>query len=161
MRGRERRGRRAWRVGPAGQCRGGRLTCGPVLQEEDARACEERRHVGRPCQRGRGRAASHAGEGGRVADRRASRVSERRARVGLKGRRRWLAGLLARSGPDSWVWLLSFSFSGFQTSLKLLNSNMNLNSTLALKQIKQCTSMSAQTILNLEKNLITCGRKLN
>ena len=56
---------------------------------------------------------------------------------------------------------LFFSFSGFQTSLKLLNSNMNLNSTLALKQIKQCTSMSAQTILNLEKNLITCGRKLN
>ena len=54
-----------------------------------------------------------------------------------------------------------FSFSGFQTSLKLLNSNMNLNSTLALKQIKQCTSMNAQTILNLEKILITRGRKLN
>ena len=35
----------------------------------------------------------------------------------------------------------------FQTSLKLLNSNMNLNSTLALKQIKQCTSMNAQSSL--------------
>ena len=73
---------------------GDRLACGPVLQGEDARVerCwEGRRHVDRPCQRGRGRAASHAGEGGRVADRRASRVSERRARVGLKGRRRWLS----------------------------------------------------------------------
>ena len=90
--------------------------------------------MGRPCQRGRGRATSRAGGSGRVADRRASRVSERRARVGLKGRRRWLAGLLARSGPDSWVWLLSFSFSSFQTSLNLLNSNSNLNTILALNQ---------------------------
>ena len=36
-----------------------------------------------------------------------------------------------------------------------LNSNLNLNSTLALKQIKQCTSMNATTSLNLEIFLIT------
>ena len=78
-------------------------------------------------------------------------------------------GRRERVGPPGWVpffysfllfFLFSF-FSGFQTSLKLLNSNMNLNSTLALKQIKQCTSMNAQTILNLEKILITRERKLN
>ena len=103
---------------------------------------------------------SRAGGSGRVADRRASRVSERRARVGLKGRRRWLAGLLARSGPDSWVWLLSFSFSGFQTSHNLLNSNSNLNSTLALNQIKLMHQHECTNMFKLRKILIPCETKL-
>jgi len=44
-----------------------------------------------------------------------------------------------------------FSISYFKPNSTYLNSNFNLNSTLALKQIKQCTSMNATTSLNLEK----------
>ena len=40
----------------------------------------------------------------------------------------------------------SFSFSFlFQHTQTNLNSNLNLNPTLTFKQIKQCTSMNAQT----------------
>ena len=55
-------------------------------------------------------------------------------------------GLLTGLG---WVgyWAVSFLFSIFQPHSNYLNSNLNLNSTLALKQIKQCTSMNAQTSL--------------
>ena len=72
-----------------------------MLQEEDTRTerCwEERRHVGRPGQRGRGRAVVRAGEGGGVADRQASRVSERRARVGLEALACWVC---AEAGPST------------------------------------------------------------
>ena len=53
-----------------------------------------------------------------------------------------------------WVWAsprvwASFLFLNY-TQTKL-NSNSNLNSTLALKQIKQSTSMNATTNLNLDK----------
>ena len=53
-----------------------------------------------------------------------------------------------------------FSISYFKPNSTYLNSNLNLNSTLALKQIKQCTSKNATTGLNLEIFLITCERKI-
>jgi len=44
------------------------------------------------------------------------------------------------------LWVFSFSFSFlFQHTQSNLNSNLNLNPTLTFKQIKQCTSMNAQT----------------
>jgi len=91
-------------------------------------------------------------------------------------KRRWRAGLALRFGPVGkewaervgllgwfemvWVFLTPLLSISISTPFNLLNSNSNLNSTLALKQIKQCTSMNATTRLNLEKKLITCERKL-
>ena len=50
----------------------------------------------------------------------------------------------------SFFWF-SFFFSFFySTNSNYLNSNLNLNSTLALKQIKQCTSMNATNMFNLK-----------
>ena len=55
---------------------------------------------------------------------------------------------------------ISFPLFYFKSNPNYLNSNLNLNSTLALKQIKQCTSMNATTKLNLRKFLITSGTKI-
>ena len=58
------------------------------------------------------------------------------------------AAALGRAGrgsgglPGGFLFLF---FSIFQPHSNYLNLNLNLNSTLALKQIKQCTSMNAQT----------------
>ena len=161
-----------------------------MLQEEDTRAerCwEERRHVGRPCQRGRGRATSRAGGSGRVADRRASRVSERRARVGLKGRRRWLAGLrrwrgwetgrtgeVGRGGKGKvghlgwsagWAGLVCSglpSFSISQTNSNLFEFKLNFEfKPYAFNQIKPMHQHECNNKFKPRNFLITCETKLD
>ena len=81
-----------------------------------------------------------------------------------RGERRGGLGRLGCFAGLGWIlglgFLLFFSFLLFQTNSNHLNSNLNLNSTLALKQIKQCTSKNATTGLNLEIFLITCERKI-
>ena len=109
------------------------------------------------------------------AGRRRARLRERAGvRVGpgeLLGprRRNWAA--VREAGLGYWVGLgfllslfLVFSplflfLSSFSNKLKphsnYLNSNLNLNSTLALKQVRQCTSMNATTQFKLRQILIS------
>ena len=83
----------------------------------------------------------------------AGRADWARAREGggrvLGQRRRWsglgfgLGSLLILS---PFYFYLQFQSNSSQSNY--LNSNLNLNSTLALKQIKQCTSMKCTNMLN-------------
>ena len=88
--------------------------------------------------------------------------AEGKERDGPRGKKRRFGptGLLCWVGLDTGFGFPSFLFlSSFSNKLKpfefkfefefkphsnYLNSNLNLNSTLALKQIKQCTNMNAQ-----------------
>ena len=71
--------------------------------------------------------------------------------AGPTGEADWAGvGLLSWVGLTLVVWagfpsLLFPLLSIFQPHSNYLNSKLNLNSTLALKQIKQCTTMNAQT----------------
>ena len=66
--------------------------------------------------------------------------------VGRGEKGRWALG---RLGCHLGLGLIGFRFSflfSYSTNSNYLNSNLNLNSTLALKQIKQCTSMNAHML---------------
>ena len=84
----------------------------------------------------------------------------RRERRGGLGRLGCFAGLGWIAKGFGFSISYPFSISYFKPNSTYLNSNLNLNSTLALKQIKQCTSKNATTGLNLEIFLITCERKI-
>jgi len=76
---------------------------------------------------------------------------------------------LGRAGTGIWAGSLLFSLSFFflflfffKLNSNYLNSNTSLNSNpMHSTKIKPCTSMNAQTILNLEKILIACATKLD
>ena len=80
-------------------------------------------------------------------------------RVRKKGKGGCGLGCQLGLGWLGWVSPFLFPFSSLQLTQTNSNSNSNLNSTLTLKQIKQCASMNATSRLNL-KNLITCETKL-
>ena len=80
--------------------------------------------------------------------------------VGFLGRVRGLrVGLPTGFGLVGLGFTFFYFFSSLQLTQTNSNSNSNLNSTLTLKQIKQCASMNATSRLNL-KNLITCETKI-
>ena len=75
----------------------------------------------------------------------------------------FMVGLETGFGFPSFLFLSSFSNKlkpfefkfefEFKPHSNYLNSNLNLNSILALKQIKQCASMNAQTCLLLNAEI--------
>ena len=91
------------------------------------------------------------GEEGRLGWARLDQAREKVRALG-RGERRGGLGRLGCFAGLGWIAKgIGFSISYLKPNSTYLNSNLNLNSTLALKQIKQCTSMNATTSLNLEK----------
>ena len=88
-----------------------------------------------------------------------------RERVGRAGERK--VGRGAGPAKLGWVGLVFpvpliflFSISYFKHHTNYLNSNSNLNSTLALKQKEKYTSMNATTNFKFRQILVTCEGKL-
>ena len=109
--------------------------------------------------RGLGRALGKGGEDGPRCWAHGERNKEERA--GLV----FVVGLETGFGFPSFLFLSSFSKKlkpfefkfefEFKPHSNYLNSNLNLNSTLALKQVRQCTSMNATIQFKLRQILIS------
>ena len=116
---------RRWRAAAAGRCRWGHAGLARVCALVLGRARGEAAVLGRP---------------------------ERESRLGT-GPRCWAPqGEMERGAGLVWILIffpLFLFYFYFKSNSNYLNSNLNLNSTLALKQVKQCTSMNATTKLSL------------